>query len=171
MTPPNLVGDMASIKIRKSRSVPYLLRIAGTVALTAAFSYLLDHLDEQTFIPVALAISPLLPILWMSVQVLEVNDDERYWWKYHWILGYKYGKKIKYTSLDHMSLEMIIVQPKRQPEEPRYELFIHFDKGVPLKLTRRKKLAFIREKALKMAEKLDLVLIDNIEDQTSETTL
>lgn len=151
---------MASIKIRKSRSVPYLLRIAGTVALTAAFGYLLDHLDERTFIPVALAISPLLPMLWMSVQVLEVNDDEKYWWKYHWILGYKYGKKIKYASLDHMSLEMIMVQPKRQPEEPRYELFLHFDQGDPLKLTRRKKLALVREKGQQMANKLDIAFID-----------
>jgi hypothetical protein len=155
---------MAKIKIRKSRSVPYILRILGTVALTASFGYLLDHLDEQAFIPAAIALSPLLPMLWMSVQILEINDDENYWWKYHWILGYKYGRKITYEKLDHMSLEKIMVKPKRQPEEPRYELFLHFNKGQPLKLTRRKKLVYIREKAQQMAEKVDLQLVDNIED-------
>ena len=153
---------MAKIKIKKSRSVPYLLRIIGTVALTALFGYLLDHLDETTFIPAAVACSPILPLLWMSVQILEINDDEKYWWKYHWILGYKWGEKKQYPAIEKMSLKMIMVKPKRKPEEPRYELFIHFTDGESVLLTRRKNLDPLVKNAQKMADKVACILEEDI---------
>ena len=150
---------MPKIKIRKSRSVPYALRILGTVALTAFFGFLLNQLDEQTFIMTAIAVSPLLPLLWMSVKVLEINDDKKYWWTYHWILGYKWGKKIPYPSISHLKIESKLIQPRRRPEYLRYQLFAHFSNETTCLLTQRKNLDFLLEKAEKMAEKVGVELV------------
>jgi hypothetical protein len=151
---------MPKIKIKKSRSVPYLLRIAGTIVLVIVFKYLLEELDEKMFILAAILISPLLPMLWMSVQILEINDDEKYWWQYHWILGYKKGKKTKYPSIDHLSLKSVQLKPRREDDGIRYLLTAHFTDDTECPMTRRKKLAFIREKAKRMAEKVKVKLVD-----------
>jgi hypothetical protein len=152
---------MPKIKIRKSRSFPYSVRLLGTLAITILFGYMLNHFDENTFIIAAIIVSPVLPLLWMTVHMLEINDDQHYWWTYHWILGYKRGSKKYYSSIKSLTISPSKYQNKKGNEERRYSLVVHFSDGEVCPLAQRKNLELLKEKGQKMADKIGVELKDH----------
>lgn len=154
---------MPKIKIRKSRIVPYGWRITGTVMMTILYGWLLQNVEEQLFITLAIALSPLLPILWMSFYVLEINDDARYWWKYAWVLGFRFGQKHPYNRIAYIALREKLILTRRKKELRRYEGVVIFDDGSECPLTQRKDQAFLYEKMAKIAEKVSV----RFEDESS----
>ena len=126
--------------------VPYWGRITGTILMTAFYGWLLQSVSEDLFIGIAIGISPLLPIMWMSFYVLEVNDDEHYWWRYRWILGFKFGTKQSYRKIDYIALREKVITTRRNGEVIRYEGIVVFDDASECPLTRRKDQRFMHEK-------------------------
>jgi hypothetical protein len=144
--------------------VPYPLRIIGTVAATALFGYFIESFDQFTFTVAAIVTSPILPFLWMSVQVLEINDDAHYWWVYYWVLGYKIGKKNPYGQIESLKLTAKTLERKKGKEELRYYGEIHFDNHQSTTLTSRKSISFMREKMSYFSEKVDAPFIDETQE-------
>ena len=152
---------MANIKIRKSRVVPYPARLAATVLLVLVYAWLLQSLTETWFMIVGIIIAPALPVIWMSVNILEVNDDQKYWWRYQWLLGLKRGKKQPYGEIQHIGLRRIEISNKKNKIQVRYEGFIRFDTSEEMILTTRKSMEFMQENMRKLADKTDVGFIDH----------
>lgn len=103
---------MNKVRINQGRIVPFQFRMVGTALVLASMAGSLSHFSEGVAIIICIAISYLLPLIWSSFYILEIDPDTRTISEVTWITGMKLRKKTSFSSI-----EKIFVNETRKSQQ------------------------------------------------------
>jgi hypothetical protein len=159
---------MKKIRIGKGRVLPIAFSLVGTIALFGIFIFMFEQLPKVGFIIGAIVISPLLPLMWTSRYIIEIDPDEKYIWEYIWLMGKKIGRPISYASIEKIYINKVKMSQRmtswggqvRTNKTNEFVGFIKFESGKTVELIREQEKEFVFEELAKIAKKLETELVD-----------
>ncbi len=79
------------IKINQGRILPSPVRLVGTLGIVAAIFLLFDYAPEREAILLSIPLSMLMPLIWSSFHILELNLETLEVAHFNWITGRKFN--------------------------------------------------------------------------------
>ena len=160
---------MKSVRIDKGRTVPIAFSFIGTFLLFLSFNFMFEHLSILPFSIIGILISPILPIMWTTRKILEINPNEKYVFKFIWMMGRKFGKRERFERIEKLYVSKVRLSQRMTttPEFHEYIGFILLSNEMRMQLVRDKEKDFVFEKMNKIAGKLNMPLLDPTESQES----
>ncbi len=160
---------MKSVRIDKGRLIPVAFGFAGTFLLFLLYKFLYENLTMYPFIGLGILFSPILPILWTSRTIYEINPVKKIRHEFIWIMGNKIGKPVPYLEIEKVYVNKIKMSQRMtswggQTNTARfyeYVGYVKFSDGIKSELVRDRELKFVIEKMKKIAKKLNKELMDN----------
>ncbi|MEQ8473951.1 MAG: hypothetical protein RIC35_22335 [Marinoscillum sp.] len=77
------------VKINQGRVVPVQFRVFGSVVVLIAMTYSLTHFSEIPAILISIAISFLIPLLWSSFYILQIDPQSKEISEGYWVMNIK----------------------------------------------------------------------------------
>jgi len=163
---------MKIIRIDKGRIIPVTFSLVGTAFLAWAYYSAFLYAQSKAVILIWIALSPLVPLLWTTRKILEINLDKKIYIVYTWMLGYKLGKGKSYDSIENMYLKQVDDLQRSTSQEKNvtsfgssdFAAFIKFRNGDTLELIKSKDREKIWKDLLVLNKKINTSLIDNIKN-------
>lgn len=164
---------MNKIRINQGRIVMWQFRVAGTLFVFFIGMLALSKLEEFPAITIFILISFLLPFLWSSYYVFEINPADKTISEYYWVAGFKMNNDItKYSEI-----EKIFVNPVRMAQNihsyytgsvrttknMEYHAFLKLADGNKFFLMSASTPEKIKEKLSSIAKKLNCRMEDNFQ--------
>ena len=160
---------MDSVRISRGRVVPLAFCFVGTLLVFVTYLYIFDTFNELTFIVLGIIISPILPIIWTTRYITEINPIKKYVHEYVWLMGGKVGKPESFDSIEKTFINSVNTAQRMTSyggnvNTARYLEFIGFvklDNGEKIELMRDTDEDYVFEKMEKISKKLGTQLFDN----------
>ncbi len=167
---------MNIVRIDCGRLIPGLYTLVASMIMALAYFGIFLHTSPTLFIIFGIILSPILPILWTTRTIIEINPTEKYSWEFYWILGLKIGDKVYYEGIEKiyvnevgMSRRMTSYGGHVSTERfSEYVGFIKFSDGTTLELDRKRNKTKVLQGLTRVAKKLNTPLIDNTKSQDKQ---
>ncbi len=160
---------MESIRISKGRVIPVAFCVVGTFLLFFVYEFLYENVNEVMFIILGIVISPILPLMWTSRTIVEINPREKYIHKFVWLMGKKTGKPKSFGGIEKTYINAVTTSQRMTPRQKttntgglkEYIGFLLLEDGRKIELIRDEDPDYVFEKMEKISHKLGTELSDN----------
>lgn len=162
---------MKKVRINQGRIVPIRLRLGGTVVVLILMAAVLMHLTELAAVFVCIFLSFLVPLLWSSYYLLEINPMAKEISEINWIMSFTIRKVKAYDEI-----EKIFINETRSSRQMtsyggqvhtdrihEYKAFLKFSDGSNHLLLSDRNPDDLEEKVGPVAQKLNCVIARNYE--------
>ena len=105
----------STLRLGKGFLFPFPARILLVVTMCLLYWLLLHFLSAETFILLGIALSFVIPAIWTSQHVLEINLLQKYYQRVLVIMGFKIGKKNTFENFGGVGIEYILVPAGKHP--------------------------------------------------------
>ncbi|MDH5609631.1 MAG: hypothetical protein OEY56_09125 [Cyclobacteriaceae bacterium] len=155
---------MKVVRIAQGKAVPLPFRFAGTLVILMLFVGMHAYLAMHVFVLMAMVVSSLLPALWSSVFILEIDPANHIIHEYVWVMGRKFGKKRPLPPLGRIYVNQVKTSRHMHSyggstlQLKGYECvgFLKFSNEETLELIREEDCEFVVKSLSKIAKKLDI---------------
>lgn len=163
---------MKIVRIDKGRIIPVSFAFVGTLLVGLLYMLAFNHYTGPVLIISWIMLSPLVPFLWTTRQILEINPNEDYVDHFFWFLGFKSGKKEVLGAIDYIFINQNNYSQTAtsyggnvsQFKSRVYQSYLKCASGQKILLITRKDKQKLMESLIKISEKLNTSIID----QTNE---
>ncbi|RED99890.1 hypothetical protein [Marinoscillum furvescens] len=98
---------MNKIRVNQGRIVPFNFRIAATFFLFLLMFLAMMHLQELWAIVASIGFSMLIPLLWSSYRIIEIDPTNNAIWHITWILGYQIRDLSPYAQPEKLYINLL----------------------------------------------------------------
>jgi len=91
---------MDKVRINQGRIVPFQFRIGGTAIVLSLMATALLNLSEIPAIVLCIVLSLLIPPLWSSFYILEIDPTTKQILEIQWIVNWKRVEKTDYEAIE-----------------------------------------------------------------------
>lgn len=98
---------MNKIRVNQGRIVPPNLRIAATFMLFLLMFVAMTNLSEIWAILSCIALSMLIPPLWSSYHVIEIDPEHEAIWNIVWIMGLQQKSRAPYAAPEKLYVNLL----------------------------------------------------------------
>jgi len=152
---------MKIVRINKGKVVNLPIRLVSAVIMVVITISLMDALPEPWSIFIAIAIASILPGIWFASYVIIINEVKKTLFDGIWTMGHKFGKPIKYDSIEKIFINRVktkqtmysLSNRQNVVTDHEYQAYLKLDNGEkfylfshPIEDTAKEKVTKIREK-------------------------
>lgn len=162
---------MNKIRINQGRIVMWQFRMAGTLLVLVIGLLALSKLEEFPAIIIFILASFLLPFLWSSYYIFEINPADKTISEYYWVAGIKMNN----DTTKYFEIEKIFVNPVRMAQNihsyytgsvrttknVEYHAFLKLKEGNKFFLMSASTPEKIKEKLTTVAKELNCLVEEN----------
>lgn len=161
---------MNKIRINQGRLIMWQLRVFGTLLVFFVGALALLKLDETSAILTFIGASFLLPFLWSSYTIFEVQPAQKIILRYYWIAGMKTAKEATtYAEIEKIFINRVGMSQNAHSytgkvhttKSIEYKGFLKLDDGSKFLMLSHNDPERLKEKLLPIAKKLNCDLIEN----------
>lgn len=161
-----------TVRINQGRILPWQFRLAGTVLVFMLIIGAFLELQEIPAITTAILVSFLLPLIWSTYYVLEIDPQKKTVSVITWIVGLKKGEVYPFESIEKIFINKVLIGQDissysghvHHAQSVEYTAFIKLDTGKKFELLSMKKPEKLKEKLKPIAAKLSCKVIENYEN-------
>lgn len=162
--------DSRKVRINQGRIVPWQFRLAGTVLVFMLILAAFIKFPEVFAIPTTIGLSFLLPLLWSSYYMLEIDPERKTVSEIVWIMGHKKGEQTFYESIEKIFINPVKVGQRISSYTGHVNAFrsrefiacLKLGGGKEFELISHKDLAELRKKVDPISKKLECSVVGNL---------
>ena len=155
---------MKIVRINKGKVVNLPIRLVSAIIMVVITISLMDALPEPWSIFIAIALASFLPGIWFASYVIIINEEKKTIFDGTWTMGHKFGKPIKYESIEKIFINRVKTKQTMYSLSNRQNVVTNHEYRAYLKLESGEKFYLlshpieekIEEKVTKIREKLGL---------------
>ncbi|MFY0607997.1 MAG: hypothetical protein JXR10_14860 [Cyclobacteriaceae bacterium] len=103
---------MAKVKINQGRIVPWQFRFLFTIMILGGMMFCMFNLPEVYAIIISIALSFLLPPVWTSYRIMEIDTDQKTISNLTWAMGERSRSSQTYSTLEKIFINAGIKSQK-----------------------------------------------------------
>ena len=159
------------VRINQGRVLPWQFRLAGTTLIFVLIFGAFLKLPEMYAISSAILFSMLLPLLWSTYYLLEIDPENRVIKDGMWIVGYKKVDMTSYNSLEKIFINKVLVGQNissytghvHHYQSVEYTAFLKLDNDKKFELLSDKSADQLKKKLKPIIRKLNCPVIENFD--------
>ncbi len=140
------------------------IRLVSAIIMVVITISLMDALPEPWSIFIAIAIASFLPGIWFASYIIIVNEEKKTIFDGIWTMGHKFGKPIKYESIEKIFINRVktkqtmysLSNRQNVVTDHEYRAYLKLDNGEKFYLLSHPLEETVEEKVIKIREKLGL---------------
>ncbi|MEQ6167684.1 hypothetical protein AAOE16_10860 [Ekhidna sp. MALMAid0563] len=153
---------MKIVRINKGKVVNLPIRLVSAIIMVVITISLMDALPEPWSIFIAIALASFLPGIWFASYVIIINEEKKTIFDGIWTMGHKFGKPIKYESIEKIFINRVktkqtmysLSNRQNVVTDHEYRAYLKLDNGEKFYLLSHPLEETVEEKVTKIREKL-----------------
>lgn len=160
---------MNKVRINQGRILMWQFRLAGTLIVFTVIAGSLANLPEIPAIAISVLVSLLVPMLWSSYYLLEIDPGKKTYSEISWIAGYKTGKTHSYRAIEKIFINNTRVSQRittysgqaHTVRSREYRAYLKFSDDKKLFLLSDDNPEKLKEKLAPVVQKLKVTIVEN----------
>ena len=160
---------MKKVRINQGRIVPWQFRLAGSVFVIMLIFGAFIKLEEIYAIICALLLSPLVPLLWSSFYLLEIDPVAKTVTEISWMMGIQKKEVTRFEGIEKIFINPVRVSQRvtsysghvNDFKSQEYMAYLKLDSGQKFELVSDRNADHLRKRLEEVRKKLDCEVVDN----------
>lgn len=91
---------MRPVRIHQGKTYPLGLRLSAALIVCTLIIVVLRHILAPLSLGIAILLAPVLPALWFSTRIVEIDVARKRLFQGSWTMGFRWGKNVSYEKID-----------------------------------------------------------------------